>query len=207
MVYGASSAVGAFAIKFASAADIHPIVAIGSRSSAFVEEFLDSAKGDVLIDYKAHNSTQAILDAVQNALKKAGIADGRPFHAFDTVSQPETFDAVLAKAMIGPPKDGRKPKIATVLPEVDYSIVDPSVDVEMVYCGLAHEGDEHAIRFAAALFRMMTPALEYGWMKGHPYEVTPGGLDGVGAALKASKDGEIRAKKLVLRIAESSGLQ
>lgn len=207
VIYGASSAVGAFAIKLAQAADIHPIVAIGSSNSIFVEEFLDGSKGDILIDYRAHDGPVALREALQHALKDAGVPDGRPFHALDTVSNPETFNTVLANAMAGPPKSDHRPKIATVLPGLDYSIVDPTVEIEQAYCGLGHEGDAHDVRFAAALFSMLSWGLEHGWLKGHPYEVRAGGLNGLESALRESKEGKIRAKKLLLKISETPGVQ
>lgn len=191
----------------AKAADIHPIVAIGSSNSAFVKEFLDGSKGDILIDYRAHDGLVALRKAVQQALKDAGVPDGRAFHALDTVSSQETFNTVLANAMAGAPKSDRKPKIATVLPGLDYSLVDPTVEIEQAYCGLGHQGNAHDVRFAAALFGMLSWGLEHGWLKGHPYEVRPGGLDGLEGALRESKEGKIRAKKLLLKIAETPGVQ
>ncbi|KAK5995507.1 Trans-enoyl reductase fsr4 [Cladobotryum mycophilum] len=202
IVYGASTAVAAFGIQLARAANIHPIIAIGSSNSSFMTEYLDNEKGDCLIDYRVHKGPEALIKAIRSALTDAGIADGRALHAFDCVSQPGTYDAVLSKVLAGEPKNGHKPKVATVLPELNYSSMDPTVDFEQTYCGLAHEGTEDARRFGAALFRSLTQALKYGWFKGHPYEVVPGGLDGVEAAVKESKEGNIKAKKLILKIAE-----
>ena len=49
IVYGASTATGAYAIKLAAAANVHPIIAIGSKRSEFVNPFLDASKGDTLV--------------------------------------------------------------------------------------------------------------------------------------------------------------
>ncbi|KAF7671095.1 hypothetical protein GT037_010876 [Alternaria burnsii] len=52
VVYGASSAVGSFAIKLARNSNVHPIIAIAGKGSHYVETLLDSSKGDIVIDYR-----------------------------------------------------------------------------------------------------------------------------------------------------------
>jgi NADPH:quinone reductase-like Zn-dependent oxidoreductase len=52
IVYGASGALGTFAIKLARAANIHPIIAIAGSSSSHLGPLLDESKGDALVDYR-----------------------------------------------------------------------------------------------------------------------------------------------------------
>lgn len=192
-----------FAIQLARAADIHPVIAIGSENSTFVEAYLDASKGDTLLDYRAFTKAE-LVEAIQAAVRAAGIPRGRPAYAYDTISAPGTFDAVLSKAMEGPPIDGRKPKIAVVQPGDDYSTADPSVEIGITNCVIGHDGSEDSGRFAAVLFRMITAGLVHGWVKGHPFEVLSSGLQAVERALKASKEGTIRAKKLLLRAGDTA---
>lgn len=41
-----------------------------------------------------------------------------------------------------------------------------------------------------------------GWLKGHPFEVIPGGLDGVQRGLEKLKAGEASAVKYVYEVAQ-----
>ena len=52
IIYGASGALGAFAVKLASASNIHPIIAIAGSSSSHLVPLLDESKGDALVDYR-----------------------------------------------------------------------------------------------------------------------------------------------------------
>ena len=54
--------------------------------------------------------------------------------------------------------------------------------------------------------RWFTRALQAGTFDGHPFEVRPGGLEGVEQALKDLKDGKQSAVKYVFRIADTPGL-
>jgi threonine dehydrogenase-like Zn-dependent dehydrogenase len=52
LIYGGSTAVGAFAIKLARAANLHPIVAVAGGGLDLVASLLDPAAGDVALDYR-----------------------------------------------------------------------------------------------------------------------------------------------------------
>lgn len=53
LIYGAASAVGAFAIKLASRSNIHPLICVAGKGAAFVESLIDRSKGDVIVSYYA----------------------------------------------------------------------------------------------------------------------------------------------------------
>jgi hypothetical protein len=54
--------------------------------------------------------------------------------------------------------------------------------------------------------RWIAKAWQEGNFSGHPYEVRPGGLQGVEKALKDLKDGKNSASKYVFRIADTPGI-
>ncbi len=67
IVYGASSALGMYAIKLARLSNIHPIIAIGGASSEHILTLLDHIVGDTFIDYR--NGVERMTTAVHDALK------------------------------------------------------------------------------------------------------------------------------------------
>ncbi|RFU26843.1 hypothetical protein B7463_g9492, partial [Scytalidium lignicola] len=70
IVYGASSALGSFAIKLARQANIHPIIAIAGGSSAYIQGLLDPALGDSIIDYRqGAEKMKADMRAALNGLE------------------------------------------------------------------------------------------------------------------------------------------
>ena len=203
VIYGASTAVGAFTIKLASIADIHPIIAIGSSTSDFIKPFLDESKGDALVDYKAHKSPESLVDAIKEALAKSGVPQGRAFHGFDTISEEGTFDKIMSNVLAGSPAEGtsQRPKLSVILPGKNYDAVDKSIDLSTTYVGKAHT--EEGKKFATIWCTLFSKGLFEGWFTPHPYEVMPGGLGGLSEALISLKNGEVRAKKMVGRPAET----
>lgn len=85
IVYGASSAVGAFAIKLAQRANIHPIIAIAGKGQEFVEGIISREKGDTIVDYR--NGNEAVVSGLKQALKKTGEVK----YAFDAVSEHNSY--------------------------------------------------------------------------------------------------------------------
>lgn len=199
LVYGASTAVGAYAIKLAKVANIHPIIAIGSKNSEFVRPFLDESKGDVFLDYTQWKSSDETIAAIQAVTKDTG----RIRDVLDGVSEEGTFD-VISKAIAGSPDDqGRKPTIAVVLPGLDYSAADPSVEISTVTVGHVHGETKGHSLFGLIWGQAFSRGLQEGWFTPHPHEVIEGGLErGVETALKALKNGEVRGKKVIIQVAQ-----
>ncbi|RAK79333.1 uncharacterized protein BO72DRAFT_41459 [Aspergillus fijiensis CBS 313.89] len=52
IIYGALSALGTFAIKLATLANIHPIIAICGQTGSHLSTTLDPALGDRIVDYR-----------------------------------------------------------------------------------------------------------------------------------------------------------
>ncbi|OJZ79989.1 hypothetical protein ASPFODRAFT_148397 [Aspergillus luchuensis CBS 106.47] len=80
IIYGESTATGAFAIKLPAAANIHPIITIGSKRSEFIKPFLDENKGCLLLSSMAFHRIRTLRMAcwfgfhpyVTNILRKTG---------------------------------------------------------------------------------------------------------------------------------------
>lgn len=196
IIYGGATAVGAFAIKLAKLSNIHPIIAVAGRGIPTVERLLDPTKDDVVIDYRNGD------DHVVRELSKA--AAGGCMHAFDTVSEKSSttnIGKVLAPGgviattqtddMTGSKSD---PNGATVI----WTSI-PSVHGEKQEL----QGDRE---FGAVFFHYIGLALADDLLRGHPYQVVPGGLDGLENALKILESNQLSATKLVLRINETSGV-
>lgn len=83
IVYGAASAVGAYAVKLAVLSNIHPIIAVAGRGIDFVETLIDRSRGDTIVDYR--QGDDAVVEAI-----KAALGNKEPEFAFDAVSEKET---------------------------------------------------------------------------------------------------------------------
>lgn len=192
VVYGGASAVGAFAIKLAQKAKIHPIIAVAGRGIPYVESLLDKSKGDTAIDYRKGD------DAVVKEIK-AAVPSGRLLqYAYDAISEKGSF-VNLARALN--PNGG---SLTLVLPGQDYSEIPSGIHHNVTMVGTAHSHEE--VRgFAFAWFRLLGQGLKEGWFSGHPYEVVPGGLAGVETAMKNLYEGKASAVKYVFRIEDTEG--
>ncbi|KAK2687203.1 hypothetical protein QWA68_014248 [Fusarium oxysporum] len=188
VIYGAASAVGAYAVQFAAKSNVHPIIAVAGKSIAHVEKFIDPSKGDVIIDYR--EGDEAIVENIKKALLGSGL-----HHAFDAVSDKSSINnlrQVLAEGS----------KLATVWPSNKEESVADHIEEVLVYVGSAHKEDAD---FAYLFSRYLGPGLLEGWFKPQPQEVVPGGLDGISQGLENLKAGRANAVKYVFRIAETEG--
>ncbi|OLN93236.1 Protein TOXD 5 [Colletotrichum chlorophyti] len=199
IIYGASTAIGAFGIKLAKKAGVSPLIAVGSKNSAFVRPLLEEGNGDVFVDYTEFESQDKLAEKLREVVKATG---SRCFRVFDTVSENGSFE-MLSKAIAGPPQEGTgfKPRITTVLPGKEYNTVDESVERVTTSVGRVHEEEGEGRLFGLIWARLFAEGLRTGWMKSHPYEVV-NGLEAIQGALLGLKDGTVRAKKMVIRIAE-----
>lgn len=205
IIYGASTATGAFAIKLAATANIHPIIAVGSPNSSFIKPFLDNSKGDQLIDYTLHKSEEGLVRAIQEAIKTSGAPDGRCWKAYDTVSEDHTI-ALITKFIAGPPDaSGVRPKV-TIYLKTEAPGADPSVDIVYSMVGQVHEKSENDKMIGVVWGAAFARGIREGWFSAHPYTVGENGLESLSNGLKGLKDGTIRAQKYLTRIADTPGL-
>lgn len=223
VIYGASTAVGAFAIQLARRSNIHPIIGVAGASSALVKDLLTNdggednlaRYGDAIVDYR--QGEEGVLQGVKDALAKAAplYTGGKPLvlkHAFDPASYEGGY-ITLSKLLVG--SDGTR--LATVSPLHHYKELEertePLEHLGKTFVGHAHmssanitlqEKADHELAYVYS--RYATKGLQRGWLKPHPHEVVPGGLGGVGTALKNLKDGKAHGVKYVLRIADTEGV-
>jgi threonine dehydrogenase-like Zn-dependent dehydrogenase len=203
-VYGGATAVGAYAIKLASLSNIHPIIAIAGNGIPYVQSLLDPKKGDVVIDYR--KGADYIVEELRKATSTATTTSPGAVHALDAVSERGSI-TTLGKAL------GPGSKIATVLTQEMAlgGTEDPGhCEVLFTMVGTVHQDAPGDARFGnrefgAMFFPYFGLGLAEGWFRGHPYEVVPGGLDGLQEALSVLEGGKLSASKLVLRIAETEG--
>ncbi|CAN9337944.1 unnamed protein product [Alternaria alternata] len=199
VIYGASTAVGSYAIKLAQNSNIHPIIAIAGKGTSFVETLLDRSKGDAVFDYR--KGADVTVKGIREHLKTGDY--GKVRHGLDP-GIGEATKHVLTK-IVAP--DGA---INIVLPN---NWETGSVKKTMTMVGVIHNapatefgyfGDARDLGLVSC--RWFTKAWEQGTFEGHPYEVKPGGLEAVEQALKDLKDGKNSATKYVFRIADTPGL-
>ncbi|KAM0239601.1 hypothetical protein ACHAP5_008172 [Fusarium lateritium] len=196
VVNGAASAVGAFAIKFATLSNIHPIIAIAGTGIPFVETLLDKSKGDIIIDYR--KGADHINEQLRKAAEKHAIT-----YAYDTVSDEASLE-MLSKVV-----SRENGKIMSIIPKEDE--VTQGITVLGSNCGRIHEPAKEGFKvgnaeFGATIYNLISLGLADGWFSPHPHEVVKGGLAGVGGALKDLEAGKASAKKYVLRLAETPGV-
>ncbi|KAK3215908.1 hypothetical protein GRF29_8g1490933 [Pseudopithomyces chartarum] len=137
LVYGGASAVGAYAIKLAQRAGIHPIIAVAGRGIPFVESLLSKDKGDAVVDYR--NGDDAVVSGIRSALNGKKLA-----HAFDAVSENGSYTNIVKVLE----SDGQ---LTLVLPGKEYEGVPETVQKTTTMVGEAHGKDKD---FAFVFFRI-----------------------------------------------------
>ncbi|KAL5001383.1 chaperonin 10-like protein [Aspergillus recurvatus] len=205
IIYGASTATRAFAIKLAAAANIHPIITVGSKRSEFIKPFLDESKGDALVDYTAYPTDKELIEAILDAVKKGGAPDGRCWKAYDTVSEDETI-RLLTKVLAGPPDAaGQRPRVANIFMKTEVPGSDPNVDIIFSMVAQVHSKDEYDKLIGVAWGAAFTRGLREGWLTSHPYTVGIRGLESLSEGLQNLKDSKIRGQKFLTRPSETPG--
>lgn len=197
LVYGAATAVGAFAIQLAKVSGIHPIIGIAGRGIPFAESLVDKSKGDVIVDYR--KGDDAVVQGVKDAVKALGAGELK--YAYDAVSENgshENIAAVLSSSGA---------RVTHVLPWERFAKTKGFAYPAHITPSLTTVGSVHGDQkdFGFVWFQYFSRLLETGRLKGHPYEVQEGGLGGLKGALEKLKDGKASAVKYMFRIGETAG--
>lgn len=208
IIYGASSAVGFYALQFAKRSKIHPLLCVAGRAGKdYILPFLDESKGDRLIDYR--DGDEAVVEALIKAAPLDKDGNKIPIlHAMDAVSEngsPVNIAKVFA-ANPTPPQGQKKeiPKVTFVLWGPKEGVPDDgSVEHSITMVGSAHS---HCKDFAHVFYRYMSRGLSEGWFRPQRTEVIPGGLGGVQTALENLKAGKASGMKYVVRIGDTEGV-
>ena len=210
IIYGASSALGAFLVKLAKLSAIQPIVAIGGGSAEYVRSLLSPSAGDIFVDYRGGP------DKMKKQVREA-LGDLRVRHAVDAISAKRMW--IPVSQML----DSETSSILSVMNGAntyDEPEIAPGVRIVYTYVGTAHSGrylpsmpkqpsadDAHGdIAFATEFFIWLERVLQEGKFDGHPHEVISGGLEGVQEGLRRLQNGEAQGKKFVYRISETPSL-
>lgn len=167
VIYGAASAIGAYAVKLLMKCDIHPIICVAGRGKDFVEKLIDRSKGDVIVDYRDGD------DAVVKGLKEGMVKGRRLRYAFDAVSENGSYGNI-SKAL--DPEGGH---LTVVLPGGRYEGVPSGVSLTLTAVDTVHNVDKEV---GCAWFRLFAMGLREDWFSAHLFEVVPGGLNGVESA-------------------------
>jgi NADPH2:quinone reductase len=203
VVYGASSAVGAFAVKLASLANLHPIIAIAGQSGDVVKSILDPKKGDMFLDYR--QGPEKLIQRIRSTPEDNHFA-------FDAICGEGTSE--LLCQVLHPENSylGRSLRL-----EEGVTKIPQNIDCQVAFApGLWEPNDPDGPdgenspnvgprAFATVAFAYLTFALENELIQGHPYEVLPNGLEGLSDALKAVKAGKNKGVKYVCEIAATPG--
>lgn len=155
IIYGGSSAVGAFAIKLARRANIHPLIVVAGAGSSYAESLIDPSKGDRIIDYRP--GTEHVFEELNRA--------GPIKYALDAISV-ETSYTTIARIL-----DRNEGRFAAVLP-YDGKVFPPSVITKMIRVGTVHKYPEDlpgVVDFGFVFSRWFGKGLKDGWFSGHPY--------------------------------------
>ncbi|MCJ1307796.1 hypothetical protein MMC25_001444 [Agyrium rufum] len=187
LVYGAASAVGAYAIQLAKHANIGPIIAVAGRGIPMVKSLLGPE--DAVVDYRKGN--ESVVSEIKAALKGKSLR-----YTMDAISEKGSFQNAC-KAM------DNQGKITLVLPTADYSEIPDTVEMSRTSVGDSYDKNTD---FGFAWFRLFTKGLQEGWLKGHPTEVVKGGLEGVEEGLNNLMQGKNSGLKYVYRISETPGV-
>lgn len=193
-MYGASTAVGAFAIKLAAKSNIHPIICVAGKGAHYVQQFLDPSKGDRIVDYR--NGPEETIQGIRQAVQSAGQPDVR--HALDSVVAEQSTHVLRSIMAAG----GHITHVLPTPPDLS-----PAIGTTTWVSSAHKQGGSDDCRDLCFLFcRWMGRGLQLENFSGHPYEVRPGGLEGVQDALKDLKENKASAVKYVFRIADTPGL-
>jgi NADPH2:quinone reductase len=189
LIYGASSAIGVYAIQLAKRSNIHPLICVAGNAVDYVETLIDRSKGDVVLDYR--KGTDALVQGVKTAL------GGRQLlYSFDAVSD-NGSDMPIGK-VVSPGA-----KCVVFLTGRKFPGIPDFAETIHSHVGAVHKDDKD---FGLVLFRYFARGLQEGWFKGQRHEVIPGGLGGVQTGLANLKEGKASGVKYAFRIAETEGV-
>ncbi|RGP80521.1 adenylosuccinate lyase [Fusarium longipes] len=188
VIWGASSAVGSYAIQLAKRSNIHPLICITGRAQEYVESLIDRSKGDTVIDYRKGS------DAVVQQMKDC-LGDSKLDYAFDAISEGGSYQTICK--VLDPTG-----KITLIIPAQSYSDIPKTITKSVTTVASIHENLKD---FGYVFTRYFSKGLQDGWLKPHPQEVIPGGLEGIEKGLVNLENGAASAVKYVYKIADTPG--
>ncbi|KAF1972440.1 hypothetical protein BU23DRAFT_643587 [Bimuria novae-zelandiae CBS 107.79] len=175
--------------------DIEPTACAKSRAADFA-----ASLADYIVDYRTDED--ALVSSIEDILKKEGLPLKLP-KVFDAISQNGSLEATLrvidpnggAVSTLLPPKLFAKDKEGYRYPE----------GVTGINTAAPKLFDEHK-EWGYVWSRYMTLLLREKRLAGHPFEMVPGGLNGVLTGLRKLHDGKASGMKYVYRIEETGSV-
>ncbi|TDL25370.1 GroES-like protein [Rickenella mellea] len=186
IINGAATSVGAFAVQLAKRAGLY-VIGVASSTS-----YARSMGADELVNYREENDLES---ALVNAAKSRKVS-----YAYDCVSENGSI-SLLSRVLSKTSANG-KGKVTHILPLAEEEAKQIPNDIEPVGTWVRTAYGENS-EFAAKYYRLLGRWLDEGSFKPNKVRVIPGGLAGVGGALKELQDGKVHGEKLVYRIAET----
>ncbi|KAI0381141.1 putative alcohol dehydrogenase [Hypomontagnella monticulosa] len=195
LVYGVTSAVGAYAAKFARLSGFNPIIGVAGRAGDFAKTL-----ADYVVDYR--KGEDALVASVEEILAKEGLGT-KVSYVVDAVSEKGSLEATLRFLE---PNGGI---VSTMLPPELFAKDGKNFKypdgVRAFNSGVPRVFSTHK-DFGYIWSRYIARLLEDGRLKPHSHEVVPGGLNGVLRGLQNLKDGRASAVKYVYRLEETGDI-
>lgn len=191
VIWGASSAVGSYAVQLAMRSNIHPLICVAGRAQAHVESLIDRSKGDVVLDYR--DGSDAVARGIKSSLNGLKLE-----YAFDAVSEQGSYQTICQAL------DHKTGKITLIVPAASYSEIPKTIEKSVMKVASIHDELKD---FGYVYSRFFSRGLQEGWFKAQPQEVVSGGLNGIEQGLKMLKNGDASAVKFVFKIADTPGIE
>lgn len=202
LVYAATTALGTYAVKLAKLAGVGPVIAIGGGSSGYLKDVLDSH--DFFLDYRS--GMERVKKDVAQIVSENHLSLN---HAIDAFNEDESW-VHIAQLL----NSGGKVSVFSGALKYEEEAIPKHVQIIYTFVGTGHEGAyrpgmpkqppvEEAqgdIEFANKFFSWTEDVLQQATYTGHPYEVIPGGLEGVSEGLNRLRSGKAAGKKFVYEI-------
>lgn len=169
---------------------MHPLICVAGRAQQHVEGLIDRSKGDTVIDYR--KGRKAVVQEMKDCLKDAKLE-----YAFDAISEGGSYQTICEVL------DHTTGKITLIIPAQSYSEIPKTIEKSVTTVASVHQDLKD---FARVFTRHFSKGLEDGWLKPHPQEIIPGGLNGIEQGLTRLNNGEASAVKYVYRIADTPGV-
>ena len=191
VIWGASSAVGSYAVQLARRSNIHPLICVAGRAQTHVEKMIDRSRGDTILDYRG--GRHLVAQKIRESLRGEKLE-----YAFDAVSEDGSYQTICDVL------DHQSGKITLIVPAQSYADIPKTIERSVTTVASIHEDLKD---FGYVYSRYFSKGLEEGWFTAQPQVIVDGGLGGVEQALKNLKEGKASAIKYVFRISDTVGVE
>ncbi|ORY02576.1 oxidoreductase-like protein [Clohesyomyces aquaticus] len=193
LIYGGSSAMGAYGIQFAKLSGFEVITTCSPRNF----EYVKSLGADLILDYKSPTCAAEIRKHTQ----------GKLYYAWDTISEPSSAQ-ICADALAVSEPGGQMLHYGALVPvtfpredvETSFSAVYSAIGKAWQMRELSVPARREDYEFMAKWVRTAEALLAQGKVRAHRPEVRDGGLEGILEGLEDLKNGKVSGVKLVYKV-------